>query len=345
MMELNFKSEIVTYEDWPDEKSFHSLMAATPKSPILFICDQTLKKHLPKWMMKSSGLYFVKAGEELKDLNQFSSHVLKISKILESTNSKKVVVVGIGGGSVGDFSGFFASTFKRGVQLVSVPTTWLAAIDSAHGGKNALNVNNIKNQLGTFYPASKVLLIKSILSKVSNPVLYSALGEWIKIGFINRPQLLEKLSLNLKQESTELGSFLWEHLPQAIEGKMEVVLKDPYETKGERQKLNLGHTLGHAIEGHFGWPHGLAIFQGLIFSLHWSLKKEFIDKETYQSILQKLEIITSKTESPLIIEFPLNQKLSHFDSMSPFNGKIKDWKFKRLKANTTKSQKQKKKKS
>ena len=102
------------------------------------IYDEKLKTHpaLRQIIKRFPLRYAVKAGEQLKDLNQFPSHVGKILKLLQNHNQKDLKIVGLGGGSVGDFAGFFASVFKRGTKLVLIPSTWLAALDSSHGGKN-----------------------------------------------------------------------------------------------------------------------------------------------------------------------------------------------------------------
>ena len=104
----------------------------------LLIYDDILPRKVPafkKWAQQFSLQYPVKAGEALKSVEQFPAHIAKIIRLCENTSSRRLTVVVVGGGSVGDFGGFVASILKRGVKLVQIPSTWLAAIDSAHGGK------------------------------------------------------------------------------------------------------------------------------------------------------------------------------------------------------------------
>src|SRR5690606_32869940 len=117
----------------------------------LVIYDQILARVSPQfrtWVNQFPFRYAVKSGETLKDLEAFAQHARKLSKIAEPLAPRQMTVVAVGGGSVGDFAGFFASIYKRGVSLIHVPSTWLAAVDSSHGGKTALNSFGAKNQFG-----------------------------------------------------------------------------------------------------------------------------------------------------------------------------------------------------
>src|SRR6185295_5151716 len=111
------------------------------------------------WLKKFPCRYGVKSGESLKDLEKFPGHCKAILQMTEKIETRPLQLIAVGGGSVGDFAGFVASTLKRGVPLIHVPSTWLAAIDSTHGGKTALNVAGIKNQIGTFKQAEKIIVV------------------------------------------------------------------------------------------------------------------------------------------------------------------------------------------
>lgn len=228
--------------------------------------------------------YGVQGGETLKDLKKFPAHVEKILKILHKNNQKDLTIIGFGGGSIGDFSGFFASTFKRGVHLVFIPSTWLSAIDSSHGGKNGLNVALFKNQIGTFYMAQTIYIARNILKHQPQPMMIDAAGELFKMALIEGGKLwrqFQKLQyLNEKQ--------LWDILPLAIRAKYQIVQEDPTESNGYRQTLNLGHTLGHVIEARLGVSHGAAVGQGLVFATEWSYKMGFLGTNQYQLISKNL---------------------------------------------------------
>ena len=219
--------------------------------------------------------YGVDSGEPLKDLAAFPMHVAEISRIAGHLAARKMTVIAFGGGSVGDFAGFFASVYRRGVRLVHVPSTWLAAIDSSHGGKTALNVAGAKNQIGTFYQAEKVVLCRSILMAQPQERVEDAMGELGKIALIDGGKWVRSLEKS-RLQGPEL---LWEFLEPAIESKLKIVRKDPREKEGLRQVLNLGHTVGHVFESAFGWSHGFSVAQGLFFAVDFSEKERDLDPE------------------------------------------------------------------
>ncbi|MNS95867.1 3-dehydroquinate synthase [compost metagenome] len=189
----------------------------------------------------------------------------------------------VGGGSVGDFGGFVASIFKRGVRLVHIPSTWLAAIDSAHGGKTGLNVGGMKNQIGTFYPAAETWIVKSLLITQPEARAFEAYSELLKIALIGGGSFWNKLS----REKHVDGELIWAFLPQAIAGKLAIVKKDPEEKSGLRHVLNLGHTVGHILESQFELPHGVAINYGLSFALQWSEARGLMNGKTSQTLWAK----------------------------------------------------------
>lgn len=251
---------------------------------VILIYDKIFQKKkfgLKKWLSGFDYKYGVKSGEPLKNLKAFPSHIEEIFKLIDKMPSRKLTVVALGGGSIGDFAGFTASILKRGVELVHIPSTWLSAVDSAHGGKTALNLGPIKNQIGSFYPASRVYLVKSILMAQPTERSFEALGEVLKISLINGGTLWNKVSL-ISEPTCEI---YWKLLPDLIKAKTKVVTKDPFEKKGLRQILNLGHTIGHIWEIQHKWPHGVAVLYGLAFSLNWSLKRRLLSSKDYYSII------------------------------------------------------------
>lgn len=257
------------------------------RSIVLF--DQVLatvgRGVLGPWLSRIPLRYEVAAGESLKELSGFSTRVEQILTLAQRAESP-VEVVAIGGGSVGDFAGFFASVWKRGVPLVQIPSTWLSAIDSAHGGKNALNVGKIKNQIGTIVFAKQIHLCRELLFLQPKERAREALGELIKMAIIDGGAWTQELF-----SSTLSGSeLLWRFLPDAVRAKYSVVRADPYEKLGLRHHLNLGHTIGHVLESVHQLPHGLAVAQGLHFALHVSRKRGFLA----ETDLHDLEAILSE---------------------------------------------------
>jgi 3-dehydroquinate synthase len=190
-------------------------------------------------------------------------------------------IVAFGGGSVGDYAGFVASLVRRGVGFVQVPSTWLAAMDSAHGGKTALNVGAFKNQIGTFYPAQSIFIVREVLLAQPRERVHEAAGEYYKMQFLMKGRALARSPV--PQELTSMD--LWQDLPALVRAKWQIVRQDPYETKGPRAWLNLGHTVGHVLEAALQTPHGLAVHYGLAFATRWSQSRGLWKGPLRQEIL------------------------------------------------------------
>lgn len=248
----------------------------------LIIYDRHFDKtKFKKWISTFPASYSVAAGESLKNISKFPKHISSIVNKTAHFSNRDLTIVVLGGGSVGDFGGFVASILKRGVKLVHIPSTWLAAIDSAHGGKTALNVDGYKNQVGTFYPAEQIYIIKELLFSQSLQRAHESYSELLKIGLLSGGKLWVKVQ-NLGAPSSE---GIWSILGDAIQEKYRIVSEDPEEVSGYRHILNFGHTVGHAFESVHKLPHGIAVNVGLSFSLKWSLKKKYISEAQYEKIM------------------------------------------------------------
>lgn len=261
------KTKVEFLKKLPSEARLAESLGFKPEK-CLVIYDKHLIKTdaVAKWLKEFSLSYPVHAGESLKDVAAFAGHVRKIFKLVSPFSSRSLCVLGLGGGTIGDFVGFTASVLKRGVPLIHIPTTLLAAMDSAHGGKTALNMGGIKNQVGTFYPADAVYLVKPLFEGLPGLQLQSAGGELAKMALLEGGDLYSRFKSEFKLDLESI----WELLPTVVEAKYKLVTKDPFERSGERQILNLGHTLGHALETHYSIPHGVAVGEGLIFAVQWS---------------------------------------------------------------------------
>lgn len=188
--------------------------------------------------------------------------------LLASEVKRDSVLVSIGGGVVGDMCGFVASTILRGIAHYHFPTTLLAMVDSCLGGKNGLNLGRIKNCLGTFYSPKLVLINPFLLYSLPFAEIASGLVEVIKAGLIADIELLSLVDKNLEMIKNRDVETIETLILRALLVKKKIVEKDPYET-GLRKQLNLGHTLGHALEAYTGFkiPHGQAVAVGLVFAL------------------------------------------------------------------------------
>lgn len=171
-------------------------------------------------------------------------------------------VVGIGGGAVTDLAGFLAATWVRGVRVVQVPTSLLGMVDAAVGGKTGINTGAGKNLVGAFHPPAAVLVDTDALAALPEREFRSGLAEVVKCGFIADGAILDLLDADPsgRRSTAEL-------IERAVRVKADAVGADLYDT-GQREFLNYGHTLGHAIERveDFGWRHGEAVAVGLVFA-------------------------------------------------------------------------------
>ncbi|MFJ4871804.1 3-dehydroquinate synthase [Streptomyces sp. NPDC088757] len=177
------------------------------------------------------------------------------------------VVVGVGGGATTDLAGFVAATWLRGVRWIAVPTTVLAMVDAAVGGKTGINTAEGKNLVGAFHPPAGVLCDLAALDSLPVHDYVSGLAEIIKAGFIVDPVILDLIEEDPQAARTPAGPHTAELLVRSIEVKAEVVSGDLKES-GRREILNYGHTLAHAIEKNerYKWRHGAAVSVGMVFA-------------------------------------------------------------------------------
>ncbi|MGU3433259.1 3-dehydroquinate synthase [Actinomycetes bacterium M1A6_2h] len=176
-------------------------------------------------------------------------------------------VVGLGGGAATDLAGFVAATWMRGVRVVHVPTTLLAMVDAAVGGKTGINTDAGKNLVGAFHEPTAVLVDLATLETVPRNEIVSGMAEIIKTGFIADPVILDLIEADPEAALDPAGSVLPELIRRSIEVKANVVAADLHEAD-LREILNYGHTLAHAIERRekYKWRHGAAVSVGLVFA-------------------------------------------------------------------------------
>jgi 3-dehydroquinate synthase len=203
-------------------------------------------------------------GEEAK-----TSAVLALCWQLlgEAGFTRTDAVVGVGGGAVTDLAGFVAATWLRGVRVVQVPTTLLAMVDAAVGGKTGINTAEGKNLVGAFHPPAGVLCDLGLLGTLPREDLVAGLAEVVKCGFIADPAILELVEGSVEAATDPTSAVLRELVERAVAVKARVVTEDLRESS-LREILNFGHTLGHAIElvERYRWRHGTAVSVGMVFA-------------------------------------------------------------------------------
>jgi len=208
----------------------------------------------------------IPAGEDHKTLETIS---LLWKSFLENGLDRKSTVIALGGGVVSDMAGFAAATYMRGINWICVPTTLLSMVDASVGGKTGFDLPEGKNLIGAFYPPKLVLADPSLLLTLSDRELRSGMAEVVKHGIISDPDLFAMCNCGMDWVKGNLE----EVVKRAMAVKIQVIEDDPYE-KGFRAALNLGHTVGHAVElvSRFELRHGEAIAIGMAVEAAYSAR-------------------------------------------------------------------------
>ena len=218
--------------------------------------------------------YSVLSGEDSKSLENYYN-ILEF--LAQNSFKRNDTVIALGGGVIGDLAGFSASTYMRGINLIMIPTTLLSMVDSSVGGKTAVNMPSGKNLVGSFYQPSLVYVCTNFLKTLSKREVLSGMGEIVKYSFIGSG--LTALDLN--------GGITNELIYKCIDIKREIVEKDEQES-GDRKLLNLGHTIGHAIEKieNYNLSHGECVLKGLYYALVISNKLGELTNENFDKCLE-----------------------------------------------------------
>jgi len=270
------------------DKLKHTISAA---SKVFILTDENVAPFwLPEteyWLGCENAVEIIlRPGEKYKNL-QTVQQVWKT--LLKHHADRNALLVNLGGGVITDLGGFAASTYKRGIKFINIPTTLLAMVDAAIGGKTGIDFGGGKNQIGTFAEAEEVIIDPVFLETLPEREIRSGMAEMLKYGFIADANLLNVNLENYQQYITQCGEI-----------KREIVAQDPTE-KGLRKILNFGHTIGHAIESHSlttDCPllHGEAVALGMIAALWLSVKQCGLDEKVLQDYEKKLPILLSEAE-------------------------------------------------
>ena len=247
------------------------------KNKIIIIIDRNVEYLLNNIKFKNNVFIIkIKGSEKIKNFNNYE---MLTKKILSFGIDRNSMVIAIGGGTIGDLSGFVASTILRGVKFILMPTTLLSQVDSSIGGKNGINTNLGKNLIGTFYHPDEVFIDPKILKSLSKKELQSGYAEIVKHALINDIVFFNWLDKNYKRIFKFEQNALVYAIHQSIKIKAKFVETDSKEiliNNKSRALLNFGHTFGHALETLYEYKnkitHGEAISIGMIIASKLSIK-------------------------------------------------------------------------
>ncbi len=240
---------------------------AKKNEKVFCVIDTKIKIDLKPIKQKNIIIFSIQCGEKIKTFNGYKN---LSEKLIKSNVNRKSALIAIGGGTLGDLTGFVASTVLRGLDFYLIPTTLLSQVDSSIGGKNGINTIYGKNLLGTFYQPKEVLIDISVLSSLSIKEIKSGYAEIIKHALIKDYSFFCWLEENTKKLLNLDRSILEKAIYKSIMIKLFYVKKDEKEfllNNNSRAMLNFGHTIGHAIESHYNYKkfnHGEAISIGMI---------------------------------------------------------------------------------
>ncbi len=285
---------------------------------IFCIVDKKIKPHLND--IDKINFFYVNGKENLKT---YKNYVYLCEKILSNKVDRNSILVGIGGGTVGDICGFIASTILRGIEFNLIPTTLLSQVDSSVGGKNGINSKNGKNLIGTFYHPKEVLIDVNILKSLPVREIRSGYAEIIKHAIIKDKNFFDWLDKNYKKIFQLNRKYLEKAILKSINIKLWYVKQDPHENlinNKSRAMLNFGHSIGHALEAlnkyNNSINHGEAISAGMIEEAKISKKLGYLSNDELVKIINhfrkvKLKIYNKNVYNKKIISLLIKDKKNY----------------------------------
>jgi 3-dehydroquinate synthase len=265
-------------------ESLRNLSAYVPQGRAVVITDTTVDGLYGAQFQELPAIV-IGTGERVKQL-------VTLEKIyrafIDHGVDRDTFVIGIGGGVVCDVTGFAASTFMRGVPFGFVATTLLAQVDAGVGGKNGVNFGGFKNMIGVFNQPAFVLCDPSVLRTLSRADVANGMAEVVKHALIADPEAFEFIETHAADILDLKSGIIEKAIGDAVRIKAAVVREDELE-KGERRKLNFGHTFGHAVEAMTALPHGEAVSIGMVAAVSVSVARGLIKEQQAKRIITLLE--------------------------------------------------------
>lgn len=260
----------------------------------------------------SKRVFLFKANEKNKTL----LNVEKMLKFLKNNGAlRDSTLVAIGGGITGDTAAFTASLYMRGIKLIQIPTTLLSMLDSSVGGKTGVNLQGIKNNIGTFYQPNEVLIDCYFLNSLTNKEYLNGFAEAVKIAAVQDKEFFSYIEENIKHILDRKKSVMEKLILKSCMLKAQVVEQDEKES-GIRKLLNFGHTVAHGIESDSKYRvhHGYAVAMGMVYESQYALNNGYLDEETFNKIknlLMKLKYpitYTPKDKEKMLLAISKDKK-------------------------------------
>ena len=277
---------------WVGEK-LQNLSNYIPSENVVIITDVNVKRFYQN-TFPPHPVITIQTGEKIKTLDTVRNIY---EKFIEFGVDRSTVIVGIGGGIVCDISGFVASTFLRGVTFGFVSTTLLSQVDASVGGKNGVNFQGYKNMIGVFSQPEFVICDLNLLNTLPEKEVLCGLAEIVKHAVIEDADLFEYLEEQYHKALALDSEVIQRLVYDSIVIKSAIVNRDEKE-KGERRKLNFGHTFGHAIEKTTGARHGEAVSAGMVMASELSVRKGYLQAKNAQRIKRLLRNLKLPTHLP-----------------------------------------------
>jgi 3-dehydroquinate synthase len=287
---------------------FKQYMLNSNYSSVSVLVDENTLKHcypILKSYIETHHVISIKSGEENKTIYTCMDVWKKLS---EANTDRKALIINLGGGLLCDMGGFIAASYQRGIDFIHIPTTFLSMCDASIGGKTGINLDGLKNQIGYFKNPKAIIIYTGFLKTLPEKYMYSGLAEVIKHSIVGDKRFFNELS-----EYTDYKKVIDKLIARSIKIKTRIVNLDAFE-KGIRKSLNLGHSIGHALESYSlvyqpknPLSHGEAVAAGIIAESWISFHKKFLTENELNQIITLIlryfpKIPIQKKDSEKIID-------------------------------------------
>jgi len=296
-------------------ESFKNFKKYIPYRQVIILTDDKVNSIYGKYL---TDYPVIEIGQTEK-IKTLSTVEYIIDTLLELNADRNAFLLAVGGGIVCDIAGFVASIYLRGIKFGFISTTLLSQVDASVGGKNGVNFRGFKNMIGVFNQPEFVICDHTMLKTLSADDLASGFGEIVKHTLIGDAEMFDELEKNVEKALNLDDDFIKKLILNSIKIKSHIVNIDEKE-KGERRKLNLGHTYGHAVEKVLKISHGKAVSIGIAAAAKLSLNRNYITQYEYQKVvnlLTALKLPVSATEKQTeILEAMIYDKKKDGDSIN-----------------------------